>query len=159
MAGKIADERIWQKEKQAESPTGEWTGEWTGECEGQFWERARKLTASLTLEEKIGMIHGAQLFQTKGVERLGIPPLVMSDGPMGVRQEFQPDEWRAIGHTDDYVTYLPCNSALAATWNRKLAKELGSVLGEEARGRGKDVILAPGINLKRSPLCGRNFAG
>ncbi len=157
MAEKIADERIWQKEKQVESPTGEWTGEWTGECEGQFWERARKLTASLTLEEKIGMIHGAQLFQTKGVERLGIPPLVMSDGPMGVRQEFQPDEWRAIGHTDDYVTYLPCNSALAATWNRKLAKELGSVLGEEARGRGKDVILAPGINLKRSPLCGRNF--
>lgn len=120
-------------------------------------EQAQRLAAALTLDEKIGMIHGAQLFQTKGVERLGIPPLKFSDGPMGVRQEFEPDQWKAIGHTDDYVTYLPCNSALAATWNRKLAYELGSVLGEEARGRGKDVILAPGINIKRSPLCGRNF--
>ena len=64
MAEKIADERIWQKEKQAESPTGEWTGEWTGECEGQFWERARKLAASLTLEgmlneEPVGLLRMA----------------------------------------------------------------------------------------------------
>lgn len=81
----------------------------------------------------------------------------MSDGPMGVRQEFEGAQWKAIGHSDDYVTYLPCNSALAATWNRELALEMGKVLGEEARGRGKDVILAPGINIKRSPLCGRNF--
>lgn len=76
---------------------------------------------------------------------------------MGVRQEFAPDEWRLSGNSDDYSTYLPCNSALAATWNRRLAYETGSVLGQEARGRGKDVILAPGINIKRSPLCGRNF--
>lgn len=55
------------------------------------------------------------------------------------------------------MTYLPCNSAVASTWNRELAYEAGKVLGEEARGRGKDVILAPGINIKRSPLCGRNF--
>ncbi len=120
-------------------------------------QQAKALAAALTLDEKIGMIHGAQLFQTKGVERLGIPPLKMSDGPMGVRQEFFPDSWQAVGLTDDYVTYLPCNSALAATWNRKLAREVGKVLGAEARGRGKDVILAPGINIKRSPLCGRNF--
>lgn len=120
-------------------------------------EKAKTLAGQLTLDEKIGMIHGAQLFQTKGVERLGIPPLVMSDGPMGVRQEFEPASWEAVGLSDDYVTYLPCNSALAATWNRQLAFEMGSVLGEEARGRGKDVILAPGINIKRSPLCGRNF--
>lgn len=119
--------------------------------------KAKNLTSKLTLEEKIGMIHGAHLFSTKGVERLGIPPLVMSDGPMGVRQEFEPDHWKAIGGSDDYVTYLPCNSALAATWNRDLAFAMGSVLGEETRGRGKDVILAPGINIKRSPLCGRNF--
>lgn len=111
----------------------------------------------MTLDEKIGMIHGAHLFSTKGVDRLGIPPLVMSDGPMGVRQEFESDHWKAIGYSDDYVTYLPCNSALAATWNRDLAFAMGSVLGEEARGRGKDIILAPGINIKRSPLCGRNF--
>lgn len=123
----------------------------------QYKEKAAALTAKLTLEEKIGMIHGAQLFQTKGVERLGIPPLKMSDGPMGVRQEFYPASWKTVGNSDDFVTYLPCNSALAAAWNRRFAYDMGSVLGEEARGRGKDVILAPGINIKRSPLCGRNF--
>ncbi len=120
-------------------------------------KQAENITVKLTLEEKIGMIHGAELFATKGVERLSIPPLKMSDGPMGVRQEFEPDNWKTVGLSDDYVTYLPCNSALASTWNRRLAHEMGGVLGEEARGRGKDVILAPGINIKRSPLCGRNF--
>lgn len=120
-------------------------------------QRINELLGKLTLDEKIGMIHGAGLFQTKAVERLGIPAVKMSDGPMGVRQEFENDAWKAVGHSDDYVTYLPCNSALASTWNRRLAYEAGKVLGEEARGRGKDVILAPGINIKRSPLCGRNF--
>lgn len=115
------------------------------------------LLSRLTLEEKIGMIHGAGLFRTEGVERLGIPPLTMSDGPMGVRAEFADNEWRCVGTTDDFVSYLPCNSAIASTWNRELAEKAGEVLGEEARARGKDVILAPGINIKRSPLCGRNF--
>ncbi|WP_099469705.1 beta-glucosidase [Konateibacter massiliensis] len=122
-----------------------------------YREKAKELVQQMTLEEKIGMIHGEQLFQTAGVPRLEIPPLKMSDGPMGVRHEFEPAQWKTIGYSDDYVTYLPCNSALAATWNRRLAYEMGEVLGEEARGRGKDVILAPGINIKRSPLCGRNF--
>lgn len=116
-----------------------------------------ELITELTLEEKISMIHGAGLFRTAGVARLGIPPVRFSDGPMGVRAEFADAEWRNVGMTDDYVTYLPCNSAVASTWNRELARASGSVLGEEARGRGKDVILAPGINIKRSPLCGRNF--
>ena len=119
--------------------------------------RAEELMRKLTLDEKIGMVHGAQLFQTKGVERLGIPPLKMSDGPMGVRQEFHAASWIPEGTSRDYVTYLPCNSALASTWNIDLAYETGSVLGEEMRGRGKDVILGPGVNIKRSPLCGRNF--
>ncbi|MCI8890818.1 MAG: glycosyl hydrolase [Eubacterium sp.] len=126
--------------------------------DNKIWsQRADELLQKLTLEEKIGMIHGAQLFQTAGVERLGIPPLKMSDGPMGVRQEFLPSSWKPVGCSDDYVTYLPCNSAIASTWNRNIAYDIGSVLGEEARGRGKDVILAPGVNIKRSPLCGRNF--
>ena len=116
-----------------------------------------ELVKQLTLDEKIGMIHGDGLFRTKGVERLGIPPLHMSDGPMGVRNEFENGEWKVIGLTDDYVTYLPSNSALAATWNKEIAYESGKMLGTEARGRNKDVILAPGINIKRRPLCGRNF--
>lgn len=119
--------------------------------------KALELTGRMTLEEKVGMIHGAHIFVTEGVERLGIPPLVMSDGPMGVRQELEPDHLKPLGNSDDYATYLPSNSAIASTWNRELAFAAGSVLGEEARGRGKDIILAPGINIKRSPLCGRNF--
>lgn len=135
--------------------TGKETGkmEQDKKCENLIDE----LLAKLTLEEKIGMIHGAGLFRTESVERLGIPSLYMSDGPMGVRAEFADDEWRNTGTTDDFVSYLPCNSAIASTWNKEIAKESGRVLGEEARGRGKDVILAPGINIKRSPLCGRNF--
>lgn len=116
-----------------------------------------KLLKKLTLDEKIAMIHAAGLFQTGAVERLDIPSLKCSDGPMGVRCEFHNERWIPAGNNDDNVTYLPSNSALASTWNQELAKQSGHVLGEEARGRGKDVILAPGINIKRDPLCGRNF--
>lgn len=122
-----------------------------------YEEQVNALLAQLTLEEKVSMIHGSGFFRTAAVERLGIPALKMSDGPMGVRQEFPDNSWIPCGYSDDYVTYSPSNSALAATWNPKRAYEGGRTLGEEARGRGKDVILAPGINIKRDPLCGRNF--
>lgn len=116
-----------------------------------------EIISKLTLEEKVLMCHGSGFFRTGGVERLNIPPLKMSDGPMGVRKEFPDGSWEAIGNSDDYVTYLPCNMALASTWNRDLAHEAGEILGSEARARGKDIILGPGINIARSPLCGRNF--
>lgn len=120
-------------------------------------DKIEKLISQLTLQEKIGMIHGSGIFRTKGVERLGIPPFKTSDGPMGVRKEFGDNEWKEVGLSYDHVSYLPCNSALAATWNRALAHETGKLLGKEARGRGKDMILAPGINIMRTPLCGRSF--
>lgn len=128
-----------------------------------------KIIKEMALEEKVGMCYGSEIFKSGGVPRLGIPELVMSDGPMGVRKEFYGKKetinylpngeiaFTPVGLSDDYITYLPCNMALAATWNRQLAYESGSILGEEARGRGKDVILAPGINIVRTPLCGRNF--
>lgn len=116
-----------------------------------------KTVKKLTLDEKLAMIHGATLFQSGAVERLGIPAITTSDGPMGVRAEFMSDRWIPAGNNDDMVSYLPSNSALASTWNPKLAHDMGHVLGAEARGRGKDVILAPGINIKRDPKCGRNF--
>lgn len=116
-----------------------------------------RLLKKLTLDEKIAMIHGASLFRSGAVERLGIPAIKTSDGPMGVRAEFMGDRWIPAGNEDDMVTYLPSNSALASTWNTELAHDMGHVLGAETRGRGKDVILAPGINIKRDPLCGRNF--
>ncbi len=116
-----------------------------------------KLVKKLTLDEKIAMIHGASLFRSGAVERLGIPAIKTSDGPMGVRAEFMDDRWIPSGNQDDMVSYLPSNSALASSWNPALARKMGYVLGTEARGRGKDVILAPGINIKRDPRCGRNF--
>ena len=119
--------------------------------------KIEELLSQLTLDEKIGMIHGNGLFRTEGVERLQIPPLKMSDGPMGVRNDFLNASWESVGNSDDFVTYLPCNSALASTWNKDMAYRLGKVLGEESRARGKDVILAPGVNIMRSPACGRNF--
>ncbi len=120
-------------------------------------EQIEELVQKMTLDEKIGMLHGSGFFHNDGVERFGVPPLITSDGPMGVRGEFYDSKWISLNYQDDLVTYLPCNSALASTFNRALAHDEGNVLGAEARGRGKDVILAPGINLKRSPLCGRNF--
>lgn len=122
-----------------------------------YEEKIEEIISQLTIEEKATMVHGNGLFRTGGVERLNIPPVKMSDGPMGVRNEFPDDNWMPIGNSDDYVTYLPCNTALAATWSRDLAHEAGVILGNEARGRGKDIILGPGINIVRSPLCGRNF--
>ena len=122
-----------------------------------YEHQVEEILKQLTLEEKVGMIHGDGLFQTKGVERLGIKPLKMSDGPMGVREDFENGAWIPLNQSDDYSTYLPSGSAIASTWNHNLAYKYGQVLGREARGRGKDVILAPSINIVRSPLCGRNF--
>ncbi len=119
--------------------------------------KAGELTAQLTLDEKISIVHAAGLFRNGSAERLGIPSLKMDDGPMGVRAELHNDNWAPLYNTRDYVTYLPSGSAVASTWNPDLARATGEVLGEEARGRGKDVILGPSINIKRSPLCGRNF--
>lgn len=117
----------------------------------------KSLLEQLTLDEKIGMIHGNGLFKTAGVERLGIPALKFADGPMGVRNDFENAKWKTIGLSYDFVSYLPSNTSIASSWNKEVAYQVGQVLGEEARGRGKDMILAPGINVKRSPLCGRNF--
>ena len=123
----------------------------------EYKQYARDLIEQMTLDEKIRMIHGNELFKTGEVKRLGIPAISMSDGPCGVRQDFEASKWNAVGTTKDYVCYMPCNSAIAATFNTTLAYQAGQVLGEETRGRGKDMILGPGVNIKRSPLCGRNF--
>lgn len=120
-------------------------------------EELRSLCEKMTLDEKIGMVHGAALFRTKAVERLGIPPFTFSDGPMGVRPEYEDSQWIPKNLSDDFTSYLLSNTALAATFHPALAYEAGRILGEETRGRGKDMILGPGLNIHRSPLCGRNF--
>lgn len=115
------------------------------------------LLSLLTLDEKIAMVHGATLFKTGSVPSQDIPAFTFSDGPMGPRMEYLDSDWMPIGGNDDYTSYLPCGSAIAATFNRQRAYEAGQVLGAEARGRGKDMLLGPGLNIHRSPLCGRNF--
>lgn len=116
-----------------------------------------KLLSFMTLEEKVSLCHANSKFTISGIERLGIPPLSMSDGPHGVREELERDSWQPANRTDDFGTYLPTETALAATWNPEKAAVFGKVLGEEARAREKDIILGPGINIIRHPLCGRNF--
>jgi len=114
------------------------------------------LIKQLTLEEKIKIIHANSAFASGGIKRLGIPELMTSDGPHGVRPE-QGRDWKAVDDARNAGTYLPTNNTLAATWNRELGYAYGSVLGSEASFRGKDVILGPGINIIRAPLNGRNF--
>ncbi|MFT3824763.1 MAG: glycoside hydrolase family 3 C-terminal domain-containing protein [Chitinophagaceae bacterium] len=118
--------------------------------------KIEQLLKQLTLEEKVRMIHASSSFTSGGVPRLGIPELVTSDGPHGVRVEHGRD-WDADVNVYDSATYLPTSICLAATWNPQLGYAFGSVLGSEANFRGKDVILGPAINIMRSPLNGRNF--
>ena len=114
------------------------------------------LLKKLTLEEKIKMIHANSAFAAGGVPRLGIPEIMTSDGPHGVRPE-QGRDWKGVKNANDAGTYLPTNNTLAATWNPELGYAYGTVLGSEANARGKDIILGPGINIVRTPLNGRNF--
>ena len=123
----------------------------------QMEQQIQALLEKMTPAEKVNMCHAVTTFTSGGVPRLGIPPLSMSDGPHGVREEIAADSWDAVGGDQDCATYLPTGTALAATWSRECARLFGEVLGSEARDRGKDVILGPGVNMVRSPLCGRNF--
>ena len=118
--------------------------------------KINELLKKLTLEEKIKMIHANSAFAAGGVARLGIPEVMTSDGPHGVRPE-QGRNWKPPVDADDAGTYLPTNNTLASTWNPDLGYAYGTVLGSEANARGKDIILGPGINIIRSPLNGRNF--
>lgn len=119
--------------------------------------RVNDLLGRMTIEEKIAMCHANTYFTSSGVPRLGVPDLVMSDGPHGVHEERLVHGWASAGRTDDFTTDLPAGTGLAATWNTALALRYGEVLGAEARARGKDIILGPGVNIARTPLFGRNF--
>lgn len=120
-------------------------------------EKIQSLIRQMTLQEKVSLLHANSKFYVSGIKRLSIPELATSDGPHGVRAEINRDDWAYAGWTNDSSTCFPPGTALAASWNPQLAHERGLVLGEEARARKKDILLGPGINIIRSPLCGRNF--
>lgn len=120
-------------------------------------QKIDKLLSQLTLEEKVSLIHGNTYFTTPAIPRLGIPALHLSDGPCGVREENSPYGWSAANWNNDSTAYFPALTALASTWNTELATEFGDAYGEEAVVRGKDIMLAPGMNIHRTPLNGRNW--
>lgn len=111
----------------------------------------------MTIEEKVGILHAQSKFSSAGVPRLGIPELWTDDGPHGVRAETLWDDWSSAQWTNDSVTAYPSLTCLAATWDRELAALYGKSVGEEALYRKKDVLLGPGVNIMRTPMCGRNF--
>ena len=120
-------------------------------------KRIENALSLMTLDEKIAMCHAQSKFSSPGVERLGIPEIWWSDGPHGIREEVYWDEWTGANWTNDSCTAFPALTSLAATFNPELSKAYGIAIGEEARYRGKDVLLGPGVNIYRTPLNGRNF--
>lgn len=120
-------------------------------------ERIEDALSRMTLQEKINIIHAQSKFSSPGVPRLGISEIWCTDGPLGVRPEVLWDEWEQAKWTNDSCTAFPSLTALAATWNPDMALLYGKSIGEEARFRNKSVLLGPGVNIYRTPLCGRNF--
>jgi len=120
-------------------------------------EQINQVIQSMTLQEKVAILHAWSKFSSPGVPRLGVPGLWCTDGPHGIRAEVKWDEWDQAGWTSDSCTAFPALSCLAATWNPELALAYGKAIGEEALWRRKDVLLGPGVNIYRTPLCGRNF--
>ena len=119
--------------------------------------KIEEIIKQLTLKEKLDMCHAQSKFSSKGVARLGIPEIWMSDGPHGVRAEIAWDSWQHAGWTNDSCTAFPALTCLAATFNPDLSYKYGKAIGEEARYRRKDILLGPGVNIYRTPLNGRNF--
>lgn len=116
--------------------------------------QAQSLVSQMTLQEKTSLLSGADNWRTKRISRLNLPSATVSDGPHGLRKEVDvPKQGR---HTEP-ATCFPTAAALACSFDRDLLRRVGAALGREARASGVDVLLGPGLNIKRSPLCGRNF--
>ena len=110
----------------------------------------------LTLEEKVSLCSGLDMWRTKDIRRVGVPSIQFADGSSGVRKETSKEDREQYGHSYP-STCFPTAAALACSWNRRLLRDVGNAVGKECLNQEVDVILAPGINIKRSPLGGRNF--
>ena len=119
-------------------------------------EALQELIGKMTLEEKASLCSGEDFWHTKAVERLGIPAMMMSDGPHGLRKQEQEGDHLGMNDSIKAVCF-PAGCGTAASFNRELMAEMGETLGEECQAEGVGVILGPAVNIKRSPLCGRNF--
>ena len=119
--------------------------------------RITEIISEMTLEEKVNMLHGKNMFSSAGVERLGIADMEYADGPFGIREEMEPHSWNPLNLATDSATFFPTGSALAATWSTDMAYLYGEGMAKEARRRGKDMILGPAINIQRIPTGGRTY--
>lgn len=116
----------------------------------------KELIKQMTLEEKASLCSGLNFWNTKPIERLNIPSIMMTDGPHGLRKQAAGADHLGINESVE-ATCFPTASALACSFDRDLVKELGVALGEECQAEDVSIVLGPGANIKRSPLCGRNF--
>ena len=107
-------------------------------------DRAAEIVKQMTLEEKIAYVGGYQDWYIRAIDRLGLPAVRMADGPQGVRNNTK-------------STLYPSGVAAAATWDKDLIYRMGESLGKDSRARGVHILLGPGVNIYRSPLCGRKF--
>lgn len=119
-------------------------------------ERIRELVSKMTLEEKASLCSGLDFWNTKGIERLGIPSVMVSDGPHGLRKQEEAADHLGMNESIKAVCF-PAGCAVAASFDRETAKLLGETLGTECQAENISTILGPAMNIKRSPLCGRNF--
>lgn len=127
-----------------------------GRNDDELKRTAQELTASMTLEEKAGLCSGQDLWRLKPVKRLGLEQIMLTDGPNGLRKQQGTGDHLGINDSVPAVCF-PTASALACSFDTELACEIGSAIGEECLQEEVSVILGPGANHKRSPLCGRNF--
>ena len=116
----------------------------------------KELISQMTLEEKAGMCSGLDFWHLKGVERLGIPSVMVSDGPHGLRKQDQEADHLGINESIKAVCFPPAVLS-ACSFDRALLERLGETVGDEAQATDLSVVLGPAVNIKRSPLCGRNF--
>lgn len=119
-------------------------------------EKIKELVGKMTLEEKAGLCSGGDFWHTKAVERLGVPDVMVSDGPHGLRKQDQEADHLGVNESIKAVCF-PAGCGAATSFNRELIGKMGEILGNECQAENVSVILGPAVNIKRSPLCGRNF--
>ncbi len=122
----------------------------------ELHQQAETLVSQMTLEEKAGLLSGADFWHTKAVARLGLKPVMLTDGPHGLRKQTQTADHLGINESVP-ATCFPTACATACSFDRELMRRVGAAIAEECREEDVAVLLGPGLNIKRSPLCGRNF--
>ena len=119
-------------------------------------EKIKNLISQMTLEEKAGMCSGSDFWHLKGLKRLGIPQIMVTDGPHGIRKQGEEADNLGINESETAVCF-PAGCATASSFDRELIYKLGEIIGQECQSMNISTILGPSMNIKRSPLCGRNF--